>query len=915
MAKRSAPDKAKLQTLRDLIDSIGRYGNRPVVLRMRKKTVERTTYAELARQTEQLACGLVKAGIERGDHVILFADNGPEWITACLASIKAGAVVVPVDVQFGDKPLTHVLDDSEAKLVFTNASGVERIKKLDIKTPPQFVVLDGDEEDKRHWKKLPASVATSASEWTAGPNDVAVLFYTSGTTGRPKGVPLTHANLIFQINSLLATDLVKPTDRLLLPLPLHHVYPFVIGMLAPLAFGAPIVMPRSLTGPEIIRALREGEATMVLGVPRLYGALYSGITGRVESKGAIAAALFRLMLSTSIFLRRRLGLRAGKVLLHSLHKQIGPSLRVMASGGAAINPELAWKLESLGWQVAIGYGLTETSPLLTLKPPGEGDLASVGQPIPGVELRIDPVAKAEESEERKPATESPRARGEVLARGPNVFQGYRHLPEETKKAFTEGWFRTGDLGYLDKDGALHLLGRASTLIVTEGGKNIQPEDVEEVYQEHPVIREIGILQRDGKLVGVVVPKLSAIGGNGEDAIQKAVHDAVNAQSKRLPSYQRISDFAVTRDPLPRTRLGKIRRHVLEQTYEKAKAGKKRAGLGDVGAMSIEEMSSEDRTLLDNSAARQVWDWLAERHPDKRLTPESSPQLDLGVDSMEWLNLTLEIGQRTGIELSEEAIGRIDTVRDLLQEVANAAEEGEGRARVKPLEDPEETISADQKRWLEPLNPVQSVIARILFVINRILMVVLFRRRVCGLEHLPEEGPFILAPNHVSYLDSLAVASAFTFRRMRQTHWAGWTEAAFANPVLRAISRLAQAVPIDPKRAIVSSLAFGAAALKRKKNLVWFPEGGRSPDGRLQPFRPGIGLLLNHFNVAVVPVYIDGTFEAMPVGRSVPRLKPITVTFGEPLDPRKLKKEGKGEEAHQRIAHALREHVEKLAAKS
>jgi len=266
-------------------------------------------------------------------------------------------------------------------------------------------------------------------------------------------------------------------------------------------------------------------------------------------------------------------------------------------------------------------------------------------------------------------------------------------------------------------------------------------------------------------------------------------------------------------------------------------------------------------------------------------------------------------------LSEEAIGRIDTVRDLLQEVANAAEEGEGKARVKPLEEPEETISADQKRWLEPLNPVQSLLAWLLFAVNCAVMILLFRRRVKCIEPLPGQGPFILAPNHVSYLDSLAVASTLSFRQMQQTHWAGWTDAVFRNPILRAISRLAQAVPIDPKRAIVSSLAFGAAVLKRKKNLVWFPEGGRSPDGKLHPFKPGIGLLLDHFNVPVVPVYIRGTFDAMPVGRSVPRLKRITITFGKPLDPRNLKKEGKGDEAHDRIANALCEHVAELAGKS
>jgi long-chain acyl-CoA synthetase len=313
------------------------------------------------------------------------------------------------------------------------------------------------------------------------PGDGAALFYTSGTTGAAKGLPLSHANLAFQIRSPLGADLVSEDDRILLPLPLHHVYPFVMGMLTPLAAGLPIILPHSLTGPQLVRALREGETTLIVGIPRLYDALYSGIEERIRSVGRLPAALFKNGVELFARLRRLTGLDAGRMALRPLRRRLGPRLRVLASGGAALEPDLAAKLEGLGWRVAIGYGLTETAPLLTLDPPGATKLGSVGRPVLGVEITIDPSAVPEEA-----GRSGSSDRGKILACGPNVFCGYRNRPEETGKVFDDGWFRTGNLGSFDDEGYLYVTGRVCTLIVTPGGKNVQPETVEAAYLENPL---------------------------------------------------------------------------------------------------------------------------------------------------------------------------------------------------------------------------------------------------------------------------------------------------------------------------------------------------------------------------------------------------------------------------------------------
>src|SRR5438874_6156644 len=848
------------RTLQSVVDSLGERGDKTALLVFGRKDRHRWSFQKLATCARAFANGLAKQDFKRGDTVALFAENSPEWIAAALGIIRAGMVAVPLDVQLGEKTLVHILQDSDARAIITTRKRVEWIEKLDLKEKPKLILLDAGEESSAEadWKQFLENEETELPPVSC--DDEAVLFYTSGTTGPPKGVPLSHGNIVSQLDAAAEVDLIKGGDRVLLPLPLHHVYPFVIGMLAPLALGLPLILPFSLSAQQLLRALRE--VTAIVGVPRLYSALYSGIEARVKSSGWIAPRLFRVFLAASGFARQWFGFRVGKLLFRSLHKRFGDNLRLLASGGSALDPGLAWKLEALGWQVAIGYGLNETSPLLTVKLPDRSPPDSAGKPVAGVEIRIE--SSAVEKEKRVNGHEV----GEVVARGPNVFSGYRNLPDKTGEVFTEnGWFRTGDLGYFDDDGELRLLGRFSTLIKTESGEKIQTEDVETAYAEESAIREIGVLEKKGKLVALVVPKQT--GSDAKDAVRIAIETA----SKRLPSHQRISEYAITPDALPRTRLGKIQRHRLAERYDQAKEGGEKAPAA--GPMSIEEMSGEDRALLEDSATQSVWEMLVKRYRGKRLTPDTSPQFDLGIDSLEWLNLTMEIAESSGVELTDEAIARIETVRDLLREVT---EGGEGEA-LDPLKKPDAVLDEKQKRWLEPLGPIAAVSARFLYAVNRVLMRVIFRLRAEGLEHLPEDRQWVITPNHVSYLDPFAIAALLDWNQLRKTYWAGWTGVAFANPVMRFLSRLGKILPVEPIRAARSSLAFGAVILKDKKNLVWFPEGELSGSGELQDFKPGIGMLLEHFPVCVVPVFVHGTREVLPPGKFLPRPHAVRVIFG------------------------------------
>jgi long-chain acyl-CoA synthetase len=373
----------------------------------------------------------------------------------------------------------------------------------------------------------------------------------------------------------------------------------------------------------------------------------------------------------------------------------------------------------------------------------------------------------------------------------------------------------------------------------------------------------------------------------------------------------VTDYAITVEPLPRTRIGKIRRHMLPQRFEQAKSGKEKQA---AGAVPAEQWSPEDQELLENPAAQAIWDWLPSRFPDARLAPETNLQLELGIDSLDWLNLTLEMRALTGAELDEAAIGRIETVRDLLRETAAAGSATHPQLAVDPLEKlqrPEELLDREQRRWLEPRPLLIGVLGSCLLALNRGLMRSLFRLRVRGEHRLPQKGPFILTPNHASYLDPLAVGAALPRGALNRTYWGGWTAVMFANPLMRLVSRAVRVMPIDPKGGPLSSVAFAVAAVKQGYNLIWFAEGGRSPDGKLKRFRPGLGLAASAQPVPLVPVWIAGAYEALPLGKRIPRLRTITVTFGEPVAPKELQPDGQEKLSYQAIADALHDRVAKL----
>src|SRR5487761_1551201 len=786
------PELATLQALRQ---SLATRGDTAAVVAFVGENEACWSFTELADTAARLAAGLARSGIASGDSVGLIAPNSATWIVAFWGIVAAGAVAVPFDPQTDDRDLTQMLQTAGCRLAFTIAANAARVSAL---APSCRIVLldrDTDAADGMAWRSFVTAAAEAVP--AAKPNDVAVIVFTSGTTGTPKAVPLTHANLLTNIRALCAIRIVGPRDRALLPLPLYHVYPLAIGMLT-----------------------------------------------------RLAAASTRACLAVSRWAWRHGVAWPGRVLPRPLRRQVAPHLRLLVSGGAAIGADVEATLDAMGWEMLTGYGLVETSSMLSFNPPGASLPGSAGRAVPGVDVRIaDPGADGV---------------GEIEVRGPSLFAGYRGDADTTREALTaDGWFHTGDLGSLDRRGYLHISARKTETIVLAGGKKLFPERFEDIYATAPLVREVALLGVKGALVALVVPDLGAAREAGALRLGDALHEGLMAKAKTLPSHARLSGFAIAHQPLPRTQLGKIRRHLLPALYDAAQRHE--------AAPNPAEPSAEDQALLRKPVAAAAWHWLVQRFPDRTLSLDTSLQLDLAVDSLGWVEISLALERDLGVVLREQEIARIVTVRDLLN--AAVAAEMVGKRAAPAIADAQRF--APFGIWLGALRAVGETLIRV-------TMRRAFRLRVEGVDRLPAEDPILFCANHVSYLDPFALGSALPRDRLGRTFWGGWTGVVSNTRLRRLFSLVARVIPVDPNRTAVSSLAAGRLALERGWNLVWFPEGARSADGTLQRFLPGIGALIEKRPVPIVPVHIAGSFAAWPVARRLPRLRPITVRFGDPV---------------------------------
>ncbi len=862
------------RTLQSVVHGLERHGGRPAIVARIGDGAESWSYRRLHDETRRRAGWLAARGLGRGSPTAVLATNGVPLVVLRLALIAAGVTAVPLDDQGSPDELERELADSGARVLFATRDLLPRVpavaqRRLD----GVYLLEDQGLPEAPGWGRADAPAALSPCR----PEDAAALIYTSGTTGAAKGAPLTHGNVMATVDALAEGGFIGPGDRVLLPLPLHHAYPFLVGLMLPLVCGSAVILPRSVTGPDIADALRSERATAMIGVPRIYEAMADGIEARLAGGGVMGRLVFRPLLRACIAVRRRFGLRAGKVLMAPVRRRFAPRLRMLGSGGARLDPRAAWVLEGLGFEVLSGYGLVETSSVTAFNRRGRGRIGTEGLPAPGAELRI-----------RSPGTDGV---GEIEIRGPHVFAGYLGDPQATAEAFTaDGWFRSGDLGRLDRAGSLIVTGRRKEVLVLSGGKNVGPEEVETALCASPYIDEAAVLERNGALHALIVPDEAALRATGTVRLDDVMRVAAAESCIDLAPYKRVTGFRLWREPLPRTRLGKLRRFSLPALYEAAgRAGPVRGGAAP----------EADRALLADPMARAVVGLLERRFADAGVDLDTSPQLDLGVDSLAWLEIVQQIEAETGVALPGDSLGEVVTLRDLVGLVRDAA-----RAPSAAI-----AAAAPPATALREPHGATRAAGYAIHLVVRLLCRGLFRMRSEG---APPSGrdPVLFVVNHASDLDAFMVAAAMPWRVVRRTWWSAETTRVSSTPLHRWFTRAARIFPIDDAKP-AESLALGDRALASGANLVWFPEAWRTPDGRLQPFTRGVGVLAGDRATPICPVWVAGTFEALPRHRRWPRLRPVRVIFGPPVAARDVAAPRGTDDRAAATAAAIRAHVAAL----
>jgi long-chain acyl-CoA synthetase len=838
------------------------------------------TYGELDRQVRGVAFSLLSQGLQRQARVAILSENRPEWVVCYLGIFLAGGIAVPLDPQISPEEWRRLLDASGSEVIFVSGLLLPKLKDAVHGSQLRGRIISFDPVGADDGARCLSDVIERGHGLAPPPelpesrlSDVAVIIYTSGTTGNPKGVMLTQENIVSEISAALQAIRADETDVFLCLLPLQHVLASVINFLLPLHMGGQVVFADTLRRSEILAAMQEAGITILATVPQFFYLFQGRIQEELAHKGMLARKLFSGLLRFNRFCINHFHLSLGRHLFGKIHRTFGTDLRLFVSGGSAFDPKVAQEFCDLGFTILQGYGLTETTGAAAVTRVEHNVIGSVGPALPGVEIAIF-----------QPGQDGV---GEVAIRGPIVMKGYYQNPKATAEVMRDSWFLSGDLGWLDKHGNLFITGRKKEVIVLPNGKNIYPDELEIHFEQCPCIKEIAILgiaetghEGAERLHAVVVPDFDILKAKRIANAREILRDEIARLSHQLPQYKRLMSYQIQKEPLPRTTTRKIKRLELKRMIERGELREAES------AGSARTISAEDHELLDSAAGKEVMSALREIYRrDAPINLDMNLELDLGFDSMERIELLASLEQSLGLKFHESFGTEIYTVRDLIrglqQQTGPAADDGGGLRQSW-----EKILSVESLEQEVALKPHFSGTALGLFKyaavrILHLLFKVLFRLEALGLENLPREGPFLICPNHLSYIDPLVVLATLPYRFFKRVFFVGAAEF-FVSPHMRLLARVADIFPVDPDAHLLRAMRVGAAGLRGGRILCIFPEGARSFDGRLGPFKKGAAILARELDVPLVPAAICGTHEVWARDSRRIHLHKVKVVFGKPL---------------------------------
>ena len=806
---------------------------------------ERYTYGDFRECALRAAAFLKGKGVAAGERIALLSDNSPEWGMAYFGVVRTGAAVIPLEKEVGTEEIVRLLGLGEAKAIIISDELLAKHTGLRDALDATVAIWTLDDvfaltAEATEQKRI-AELAETAK--TVSPGTTASIIFTSGTTGNPKGVMLTHKNFVSLVAKLLSVYDISTDDGMLSVLPLHHSFEFTTGFLLPLSRGAQITYLTEVNGDNVNRELKKGHVTCIVGVPALWDLLKRRIMGRFSDRSARLEEIVNTLIDGNYLLRDETPLNFGPLMFLPVHAAFGGRIRYLISGGSALSESTLKTFRGLGFNLNEGYGLTEASPVLTVtRPEGRVVSGSVGQPLPGVEIKI-----------KEP---NRRGVGEVIARGPNVMAGYYGNEKATAETLRDGWLYTGDLGRLDEEGNLYIVGRSKELIVDRNGKNIYPDELEELYANADLIKELAVIGfplDDGvseQVAAVVVPKRDS---NQAD-LEKQIEAHVQEVSAKLPLYKRVKTIEIRDDELPRTATRKVkRRELVAWLQEKRQLDESQ---GREGAAS-----EADKNWLLDIVARVSEKPRAAVHFDLSLD-------ELGFDSLMYSELSGAIETRTGESLTPDVLMSLSGIRELADSLRRRPQHrGKDQVHKKP---------EAEKIELPPL--LQQVGRRGLSAVQRWFYHDALNPELKGHANIPDHTHFIVVANHASHLDmglvkmalgeagdnlvALAAADYFFDNKAKRTFFENFTNL----------------VPMERKGSLRKSLEWAFHLLEQGYNVLVFPEGTRSRTGMMQPFQRGIGHLALRAKVGILPLHLR-TYGALPPGTWYPQSRDVSASVG------------------------------------
>jgi len=795
--------------------------DKPAIITLEKEV----NFAEMLRHMSHFA---EVANLKQGDKCIILSENREGWIYSVYSIWASKGIAVPVDASSTIEDVTYVIKDCSPSCVWAShkkaetAQAAVKAAGVDI---PVLTIEDYEKADVSSYEK--ANIEGES-------DDVALIMYTSGTTGSPKGVMLSFGNCMANIHSVAyEVPIFDSVRRTLILLPLHHILPLMGTLMAPMIMGGGVAIAPSMSGADIMATLQKGKVGIFIGVPRLWQTLIGAITNKINSK-FITRALYNLC--------KKLQCRwLSRTIFASVRKKMGGHIDYCVSGGAALDRDIAVAMKTIGLDLLEGYGMTECAPIIAFTRPDDIVPGSVGKPLPSDQVDIRD--------------------GEVFVKGPNIMLGYYNRPEETRQVLDEdGWLRTGDLGRFDEKGRLYITGRSKEIIVLSNGKNVQPHEIEfklEKYDQY--IKEAAVVQDKDLLRAIIVPQPVWAADLSDDEVEETLkREVLEPYNLTVVPYKKLMSLFVYRGDLPRTKLDKLQRFKL----------------GEILNAGVHEAPKEDNFVEPAFEEYRVIRDYIRQEKKCMVRPTDHLETDLAFDSLDKIGLQGFVEQTFGMELKPERMTSFKNVTELAEYVSDF------KTRIEYEKTDWHSILQEKTTHINLPGTAPIGVAITMFC--RWLFKYYFHYKMVGRENIPSSGPFIMAANHQSYLDGMFVMNTVPNKLIRHTYFVAKEKHVSHPAAIYMASRLN--VMVLHMSDLKSSIQQLGEALKRGENIIIFPEGTRTETGELGEFKKTFAILSVELGVPVIPVTINGAYEAMPKHQKVPSRGNVTVTVHKPISP-------------------------------